>query len=266
MSSSEPSKTRASTGEDLSKFLRIQCGGGIVIRYRKKDSYIHATGMCQAYNKLVGHWWQNKQTQDFLKILSPHIGIPICGLVQKSRATGPDGGTWVHPDVAVQLAMWLDNLLTIRVIQWNRKMMTGDLSLVAELAELHAQLHDREVKTTVTSVPKGTLSASELTKLHSEHAAKVQQLEHSVLEATAAQAALVQQVGSLEKALEKVRTVAIGGQVRLESTRVKLAKEKQLHATLQQTVKELHAGMQQQSQQIETVGPPSCPNYIWDSI
>jgi hypothetical protein len=135
-------------------------------------------------------------------------------------------------------------------MQWNQKMMTGDLSLVEELAELHAQLHDREVKTTVTSVPKGSLSASELTKLHSEHATKVQQLEHSVVEATAAQAALVQQVCTIEKALKKVRISATGSQNRLERTRVRLKKEKQLHTTLRQTVKELHTSMELQSQKI----------------
>jgi hypothetical protein len=157
MSSSEPSKTRASTGENFSKFLNLQCGGGIAIRYRKKDNYIHATGMCQAYNKFLGHWWQNKQTQAFLNAFSIIIGIPIMDLVEKKvGGSGDDTGTWVHPTVAVHLSLWLDNTLAVRVMQWSQQIMTGDLSLVAEIADLHAQLHDRQVKTTVTSVPKGS--------------------------------------------------------------------------------------------------------------
>jgi hypothetical protein len=182
MNSSVPVPTQVSTGESLSKFFQIQCGNGVTIKYRKEDNYIHATGMCKAYNKLFGHWWRQKSTQAFVKALSQLMRFPVRTLVCKNvGGSGDDMGTWVHPDVAVYLAMWLDNLLAIRVIQWNRKIMTGDLTLVQELVQVHSELYNRNVKSTITSVPENTLTESELGRIHIHHAGEVQKLRDSLV-------------------------------------------------------------------------------------
>jgi hypothetical protein len=54
--------------------------------------------MCKVKKgKLIGHWRQNKQSQEFMTEHSRHIGIPICELIETSRARGDiGGGTWMH--------------------------------------------------------------------------------------------------------------------------------------------------------------------------
>jgi hypothetical protein len=57
---------------------------GAIIYQRPKDGYINATAMCQAANKLFGHYRENRNTTDFLAALSIDIGIPITELVQST--------------------------------------------------------------------------------------------------------------------------------------------------------------------------------------
>ena len=60
--------------------------------------------MCKAVGKMLGHYLENKTTKDFLEELASDIGIPISGLVivRKGGKTA-EQGTWVHPDVAINL-------------------------------------------------------------------------------------------------------------------------------------------------------------------
>jgi len=51
-----------------------------LINQRAVDGYINATAMCRAVGKKLGHYLENKTTQDFLAELSRDIGIPISGL------------------------------------------------------------------------------------------------------------------------------------------------------------------------------------------
>src|SRR3990167_4621903 len=77
-----------------------------LINQRAVDGYINATAMCRAVGKKLGHYLENKTTQDFLAELSPDIGIPISGVVIIIKGGIIDvQGTWVHPDVAIHLGL-----------------------------------------------------------------------------------------------------------------------------------------------------------------
>lgn len=81
---------------------------GDPIHQRPKDGYINATELCKKAGKQWAHYWQNTATQAFLKELSSVNGIPLTDLTQTIQGGTPQfQGTWVHPQVAVDLARWL---------------------------------------------------------------------------------------------------------------------------------------------------------------
>lgn len=90
-----------------------------VVTQRAVDGYINATALCKASGKLIGHYFENFATKEFLKELESAIGIPIDELVSK-RMTGlnEQRGTWVHPYVAINLGQWLSAKFAVQVSQW----------------------------------------------------------------------------------------------------------------------------------------------------
>lgn len=101
---------------------------GVLISLRTTDQYIDATAMCQAHGKLWADYWRLKGTQEFAKAFSETMGIPIESLVEST--TGRHGGTYIHPDLAVQLAQWCNPMFAVQVSRWIRELMaTGRVEL-----------------------------------------------------------------------------------------------------------------------------------------
>ena len=102
------------------------------IEQRATDGYVNATELCKACNKLLGHYLENNSTKEFLQELSSDIGIPISedgGLVQSIKGGIPRlQGTWVHPDVAVNLAVWASPKFAVAVSRWVREWLTGNVA------------------------------------------------------------------------------------------------------------------------------------------
>ena len=100
---------------------------GEVIPQRPQDGYINATLLCKKAKKLFGNYYQLAQTKAFLEELSLDIGIPISNLVQVIRGGGDtiSQGTWVHPQVAINLGQWLSPSFAVKVGQWVFDWMTG---------------------------------------------------------------------------------------------------------------------------------------------
>ncbi|MBW4640539.1 MAG: KilA-N domain-containing protein [Gloeocapsa sp. UFS-A4-WI-NPMV-4B04] len=88
----------------------------IVVGQRAVDGYINATAMCQACGKQLAHYLENQTTKAFLEALSENIGIPILNLAEVKR--GRNGGTWVHPQVAINLGQWCSPQFAVLVSKW----------------------------------------------------------------------------------------------------------------------------------------------------
>ncbi len=99
---------------------------GSLIQQRALDGYINATAMCKAAGKLWGHYAENASTKAFLAALQGSIGNPMDPIV-RIIAAGPneERGTWVHPQVAINLAQWLSADFAVQVSQWVVEWMTG---------------------------------------------------------------------------------------------------------------------------------------------
>ena len=92
---------------------------GAVIPQRPRDGYINATLLCKHVGKQFGHYREAARTQAFLEELSVDIGIPISTLLQSIKGGNRlQQGTWVHPQVSVNLGMWLSPAFAVQVTKW----------------------------------------------------------------------------------------------------------------------------------------------------
>lgn len=98
-----------------------------IIHQRASDGYVNATAMCKATGKLLADYTRLKSTNEFLEELSSDMGIPITELIETIQGGTPQNqGTWVHPDLAINLAQWLSPKFAVQVSKWVREWLSGD--------------------------------------------------------------------------------------------------------------------------------------------
>ncbi|MEK7674684.1 MAG: KilA-N domain-containing protein [Verrucomicrobiota bacterium] len=100
---------------------------GKMVHQRAVDGYFNATAMCSAVGKQFADYRRLKTTEEFLTELSSDMGIPISQLVLsfKGNTSLYRQGTWVHPDIAINLAQWLSPKFAVAVSRWVRDWMAG---------------------------------------------------------------------------------------------------------------------------------------------
>jgi hypothetical protein len=88
--------------------------------YQRADGFVNATKLCKSGGKLWGHYRALDSTQELLDNLQLDIGIPISKLVVTVQGRGDvvEQGTWVHPEIAVDLAKWISVDYRIQVNRW----------------------------------------------------------------------------------------------------------------------------------------------------
>lgn len=100
----------------------------IEVDQRANDGYINATALCQASGKKLSHYLEIKATKDFLIELSADAGIPASELVQIIKGGHPQmQGTWVHPQVAINLGQWASPKFAVVVSKWVFEWMSGGI-------------------------------------------------------------------------------------------------------------------------------------------
>ena len=102
---------------------------GEVVPQRPRDGYINATRLCQQGGKKFNDYNRLDHTQAFVQELSLETGIPVSNLVQVIRGRGDriDQGTWVHPQVAINLGQWLSPKFAVLVSKWVFDWMSGNV-------------------------------------------------------------------------------------------------------------------------------------------
>ncbi len=131
------------------------------IPQRASDGFINATAMCQAAGKLFADYRRNATTEAFLAELAADMGIPISDLVFSSKGGRSDWqGTWVHPDVAVNLAQWCSPKFAVAVSRWVREWLSGKIQTTKLPYHLERYMANRK------SVPQGYWSMLNELTLH----------------------------------------------------------------------------------------------------
>ena len=133
---------------------------GLQIGQRWEDGYINATQMCQAHHKKWHEYLRLPTTQEYLNGLAKDLGMlvilnnpkrenPSSALVLAFKGGNSQQGTWVHPEVAIDLAAWISVEFRILVNRWVREwMVTGRNPLspkpAATPTDLQAELDELE--------------------------------------------------------------------------------------------------------------------------
>lgn len=124
----------------MTKTLKItpHLVNGISIEQRRVDGYVNGTAMCVAHSKDISDWLKTDDTLELVLALADDLGLeakshksgnsvytrisatfPSLVIVKRgSPETG--GGTWLHPDLAVQLAQWCNKPFALQVGRWVR--------------------------------------------------------------------------------------------------------------------------------------------------
>jgi hypothetical protein len=103
---------------------------GSVIAQRSSDGYVNATALCKAAGKLFADYTRTDSTKAFLAALSAKMGIPIdkgnqCLIESRAGSPATGGGSWVHPQVAINLGQWLSPDFAVQVSEWVVEWMSG---------------------------------------------------------------------------------------------------------------------------------------------
>ena len=120
----------------------------IVITSRSKDNYINATQLCQAGNKKFSHWYCLNNTKQLINELASDTGIPALELidVKKGNSSNITQGSWIHPDLAVQLIQWISPKFAIQVSKWIRKLLTDNKVEINVKLQKDNKLKDARIK------------------------------------------------------------------------------------------------------------------------
>jgi len=95
---------------------------------RVNDGYINATELCKNAGKRFNDWYRLNTTEPFLKELSAVAGITATELVHIIKGGDPRlQGTWIHPQVAINLAQWLSPKFAVQVSKWVLDWMSGNI-------------------------------------------------------------------------------------------------------------------------------------------
>lgn len=92
----------------------------IQVNSRRVDHYVNATELCQAGEKRFKEWTHLDSTKELFTLLSNETGIPVSLLVESKRGQSSEyqEGTWIHPELAIQLAQWISPTFCIQISQW----------------------------------------------------------------------------------------------------------------------------------------------------
>jgi hypothetical protein len=97
-------------GEDQT-LTKIEC---------REDGFLNVTQLCRAGGKLFKDWTRLKSTIQLLKALADELDLPTHALVDVKRgnSTKFTQGSWIHPLLAIHLAMWISQKFAVKVSQW----------------------------------------------------------------------------------------------------------------------------------------------------
>lgn len=104
------------------------------IEQRLMDGYINATALCKACGKNLADYLRLKTTNEFIKELARDMGNPMSVVIQIVRGGNPRfQGTWVHPQVAINLAQWASAKFAVAVSKWVLEWMQGNIKTQGDL-------------------------------------------------------------------------------------------------------------------------------------
>lgn len=103
--------------------LHLEDGTEFTIPLRE-DGYIYGTGLCKITNKRMYNWLRLKETKLLMKQIEEKslIGTNIIE-IHKGGNNKDCQGTWIHPDLGLNLAQWCSPHFSYQVSKWLRELL-----------------------------------------------------------------------------------------------------------------------------------------------
>jgi hypothetical protein len=120
----------------------------VIILSRVEDNYINATQLCKAGNKKFNDWVRLNSFVELINELECDTGIPASQLIDVKKGNSSEfiQGSWVHPDLAIQLAQWISPKFALMVSKWIRTLFTtGTVEINKELID-EIKIKDKKIK------------------------------------------------------------------------------------------------------------------------
>ena len=98
--------------------------GAFVVEQRTKDGYFNATTLMRQWNQANGSkkeikdYLENKSTQEFLTALISEEDLNGENSPYLTSRGKYNGGTWMHPIMFIDFAMWLNPAFKVKVIKF----------------------------------------------------------------------------------------------------------------------------------------------------
>ena len=96
--------------------LVTRAWNGTPIARRTTDGFVNATAMCKANSKEWSKYRESDRCQTYLDALAETSEIRMFDLIESRQGQG--GGTWVHPQLAVDLARWISAPFAVWMDGW----------------------------------------------------------------------------------------------------------------------------------------------------
>jgi hypothetical protein len=132
------------------KLTPLEVGKGFTIEHREEDGYINVTNLCKASGKQFKAWNRLIKTKAFLQVLSTSVLISTDLLIKsESGGLNENRGTWVHPQVAINIAQWISPQFDVKVSGWVYEiMMTGkvDITNTTSFKQIQEENKDHKIK------------------------------------------------------------------------------------------------------------------------
>lgn len=114
----------------------------VIISSRPIDHYVNATQLCQAGGKFFKDWFRLESTKELINELASDGKILPSGLVEKKKGGNnkSEQGSWIHPDLSIQLAQWISPKFAIQVSKWIRTLF-GEGSVEIDRSLLREKDH-----------------------------------------------------------------------------------------------------------------------------
>ena len=114
--------------QELKKYELVASTGETFIIPVRADGYVNATRLCKAGNKNFAQWKVLESTQTLIQMLAENIGSSKESLLTVEQ--GRYGGSWIHPDLAMQLVQWVSPQFALQSSRWTRELAeTGEVKL-----------------------------------------------------------------------------------------------------------------------------------------
>jgi KilA-N domain len=124
---------------------------GEIGKYTVPKGYVNATQMCKANKKFLADYTKLKSTKQYLQALSHDMKILISSLVIEIHGHGSEQSTWIHPEIAIDLARWVSvefriwaNRTLMKVMMGQESVENQSMTQVQLLAAIAQQMAEQE--------------------------------------------------------------------------------------------------------------------------